>query len=630
MNKNWKLTAAFGALLVVLLAVYFLSSPPATTPMAKLDDHVLTGLSAEQVSKIEITRQDGVSMTFEKATDVVGEYWRIVEQSGHAAEGAMVQQLLFALDRFVRMGGLDAGTPQTAPELTGLADPRLIVTYSSAGRREMLRFGKQPPTNTTAVFFQHEGDPKVYLVGVETFDSFMKPSLQYRAKNLVRFMPNKVNKVALEYKFLRPQGKGKPDVVEYEKSILERFEEGAERGWYLTSPHKERMDDHAVAMLVTRMSDLQCSDYQPAEPQKEKGLDEPQVKITLHFYQQDKPMEVRFGLPAERDRKRWVWAAGSAEAALLDAGHYEDIPLQRSAMRIRRIFPFSPELVKRLEIEAKDLGKVVLERKEVKKEGDPVSTWKWEVVEPTNIKVESERLEAFVAAVVVQDIVEFHGDQDFQLVGLDAAPVTLTVDTKEGNRHVCWFSVKAHGYLRKEGVNEIFEVRSDLVKMLQRLELNFVSLEMYNVPREGIREISFESKVTTQLQPILYRMKMDPVTRLWTFSDPVHQGTAPDAAKLSDLLTRVNYIKAESLLGRDSKTIEQYRLDERTAPATLKLSYDIGQGPAAKSGDMELYISEDQSTTAGQPLYYARLRDNLAVFKINGDFVQALQKFLLQ
>ncbi|MBV8882170.1 MAG: hypothetical protein JO332_19600, partial [Planctomycetaceae bacterium] len=99
MNKNWRLTAAFGAVLVVLSAVYFLSSPPATTPREKLDDHVLAGLSSDQVTKIEVSRKDGVSLSFEKDKDVVGDYWRIPEQANHAAEPAMVQQLLFALDR---------------------------------------------------------------------------------------------------------------------------------------------------------------------------------------------------------------------------------------------------------------------------------------------------------------------------------------------------------------------------------------------------------------------------------------------------------------------------------------------------------------------------------------------------
>jgi hypothetical protein len=628
MNKSWRLTAAFGAALVILSAAYFLSNPTATTPMTQLSERVLPDLASERVTKIEVTRKDGGALTFERSSDVVGECWKIAEQAGHAAEPALVQQLLFALDRYVTVGALEPGKPETAPELTGLADPRLTVAYSvGPSRREVLRFGKQPPTNTTAVFYQHEGDPKIYLVGVETYDAFVKPALQYRAKNLVRYAPHRINKVELSCKFLRPQGKDKPPVVEYENSVLERYEEGAERGWYLVSPHKERLFDHAVAQLVTSLADLQAGDYQPAEGLAEKGLTEPEVKVALYSAGDAKPVQVHFGALAERGKKRWLWSPGSAEVALYDSDHYDDLPLQRSTLRVRVIFPFSAELAKHLEVEAKDLGKVVLDRKELKKEGDPVSTWKWEVIEPQGLKVEPERLEAFASALLTQEFSGFLGAQDFKLVGLDAPPVKVTVVTKEGKVHACGFAASdSHGFLRKEGVDEIFEVPASLVRMLRRLELNFVTLDMFNVPRASIRSITFESRAGGELQPVYYKLKLQ--GQAWVFDDPANKAAVPDPDKLDGLLTQINYIKAETLIGRDSKTIEDNLLDERTAPATLKVGYVIGAGPEAKAGEAEIYFSVDKSTKATQSVYYARLKDNLAVFQINSALVLSLQKFL--
>ncbi len=477
------------------------------------------------------------------------------------------------------------------------------------------------------MFYQHEGDPKIYLVGVETYDAFQKPALQYRAKNLVRYAPHRINKIELSNKFLRPQGKDKPPVVEYENLVLERFEEGAERGWYLVSPHKERLFDHSVATLVTRLADLQASDYQPAEGLAEKGLSEPEAKVAVYAAGDPKPVQIHFGTLGDRGRKRWVWSPGSAEVALYDSDHYDELPLQRGALRVRVIFPFSAELAKHLEVEAKDLGKVVLDRKEQKKEGDPVSTWKWEVIQPDGVKVEPERLEAFVSAVLGYEITWFLGAQDFKLAGLEPPPVKLTVVTKEGKVHACGFSATdAHAFLRKEGVDEIFEVPPTLVRMLRRLELNFVSMDMFNVPRDGIRSITFESRVSGQLQPIYFKLKRK--DNAWVFDDPANKDAVPDADKLDGLLTFINYIKAETLIGRDAKTIEDNLLDERTAPATLKVGYVIGTGPDAKPGEMELYISGDKSTKATQPVYYARLKDNLAVFQISAGLVLSLQKFL--
>src|SRR5207237_8664162 len=115
MNKSWKLTAAFAAVFVTLSAVYFFSSPPATTKKEDLDPRVLENFPAERVSKIEIDRK-GTLLAFEKATDSVGEYWRMAGLSSHAAEPALVQQMLFGLDRFLKAGALDPGKPEPDAE----------------------------------------------------------------------------------------------------------------------------------------------------------------------------------------------------------------------------------------------------------------------------------------------------------------------------------------------------------------------------------------------------------------------------------------------------------------------------------------------------------------------------------
>ncbi|HEV3026633.1 MAG TPA: DUF4340 domain-containing protein, partial [Planctomycetota bacterium] len=207
------------------------------------------------------------------------------------------------------------------------------------------------------------------------------------------------------------------------------------------------------------------------------------------------------------------------------------------------------------------------------------------------------------------------------------APVTLKVTTKEGKDHVCgFFASKAQGFLRKDGVNEIFEVRPELVRMLQKLELNFISLDMFTIPRDSIRTIQFDLRVSAELKPVYYRLKVD--AGKWVFDDPANRAATPNPEKLDGLLTVLNYIKAESLLARDMETITKYALDERTAPATLKLGYVLGQGQDAKTGELEIYISSDQSDKASQPRYYARMKDNLAVFQISSTLVLQLQKFL--
>jgi hypothetical protein len=153
-------------------------------------------------------------------------------------------------------------------------------------------------------------------------------------------------------------------------------------------------------------------------------------------------------------------------------------------------------------------------------------------------------------------------------------------------------------------------------------------MEMFNIPRDSIKAISFASQPSAALQPVYYKLKLDEATGMWAFDDPANKGMTPDPLRVGDLLTQLNYIKAESLIARDIKTIEDNKLDERVAPSTLKMSYVIGRGPDAKSGEMELFMTDDKSDKPTKPMYYARLKDNLAVFQINAPLVLSLQKFL--
>jgi hypothetical protein len=610
-NKSWKLTAAFAVVFVILSAVYFFSSPPASTEKEKMDPRVLEGLTAEQITKIEIDRK-GSPVSFEKATDLVGEHWRMTGPASHPADPALVQQMLFGLDRFLKADALNPGKPETAPEITGLNDPRLSVTFVSAGRRDTLRFGKSPISNSTVAYYQHDGDPKVYTVGVETVESYNKPVYQYRGKTLARYPPNRVNKVVLEHKFLRPQGKDKPSLVEYEKSVMQKFEEGMERGWYLTEPHRERMEDLSVAGLISELSSLPATEYQPAGNPQAQGFDLPEERVTLFLNGVEQPIEIHFGAVGP-EKKRWVKIQGGEEVALYDEYRYQELPLERKRLRRRTIFPFSSELVKRVEVEVKELGKAVLERREIKKEGESVSTVKWELAEPAGLRIEGERVEAFVSAVVQQQIDDFLGQQDFKQAGLEPAPIRLVVETKEGKKHVCGFSPS--GFFRKEGVDEIFLVRADFVRMLQRLELNFVTMEIFNIPRADLNEVRFESRASAQLQPIYYTLKLQG-TR-WVFTDPAHKGAESDPERVTDLLAHLNYIRAEAMIARDDETIRKYALEEQSAPATLRLTH--------KDGVAEIYFSENIGPKVNRSMYYARFKDSKTVFQVNPMLVDTLK-----
>jgi len=101
----------------------------------------------------------------------------------------MVQQLLFGLDRFVKAGSLDPGRPETAPGADG---PR---------RAPADGYVRVPPPDGSpalrkAAADEHErrllparGRSEDLLVGVETYDAFIKAGAAVPREALARYAP---------------------------------------------------------------------------------------------------------------------------------------------------------------------------------------------------------------------------------------------------------------------------------------------------------------------------------------------------------------------------------------------------------------------------------------------------------
>jgi hypothetical protein len=619
---GWKGTAVLGAAAAVAALAYFLSGAPPGGTSAPDDRRLLAGFRAEAVKSIEILRKDGPRILLQREQDVSGEYWRLKEPVDHPADGAAVQQMLFAIDRFTTSPAFERGSAEAAPAITGLDDPRVKVLFRQEGRESVISLGSSPPQNTRARFVARAGDPKVYLADADTCDQFLKPAWQYRTRALLRYPAHAVVKVVLEHKFLKKAAKDRPAEVEVERSVFERVEQGTERGWWLVEPHRERVDEHRMQYLVRVLAELEASEYQPAGDLKSKGLDRPQVRYALHLHGIAAPVELAFGDVLDGGRRRWVHVPSTGEAARLEEPAFEKLPSQRKHMRADALFPMGPDELKLLDVDAGPLGRIRVERREAKKEGEAVASASWALLEPVGRRVEKERLDAFVSNLMVQKIQDFLGAQDFKLARLDPADVVVTASAADGRVQKIYFGLGADGFARKEGVAEVFTVKPELVRMLQRLELNFLDAEVFNVPRDALREFSFESREPGRLEPLFYRLRLDPAAKAWRFADPKHEGAKPDVGRLGDLLAMLNYVRAESYIGKDAATAAKHRLDPLKAPARLAVKWEGGP-PAG----VEILFSEDLSDKPTRPVYYARRADEAAIFQVSPLLVESLKRF---
>lgn len=625
---NWKMTAVFGILLAAALGFYLLRGPGLSTAATSASgNRLLPELNADRVSRIEILRKGETATAIERATDSVGDYWRIAPPIDKPADETQLRDMLAGIDRFVTSGGMDPGRPETAPPVTGLDDPRLIVTFHGSGRKETIRFGKQPPTNSTAVFFAKEGDPRIYLAGQEAFDSYDKPAIAIRKKELARFDPHRVVKVEIEHKFTRIK-QGQPAAAEYERSTFERLD-GTERGWWLQKPHHERLDDLKVMMLVTDLAKMPIEDWRPAGNLKAQGFDEPWDRISIWRFGSDVPLRVLFGDVDDSKMRRYAHVEGSGEVARVELLRYDRLPLQRNHFRPIIVFPFSRDTLESFRLELVGQGKIAIERRETRKpDGPPVVSW--ELTEPDpkkGVKIDKERLEIFVATVLALRIEKdgFLGAVDPKVAHLDPPEMTLTLKTRDGKTHVSHFSyTSSAAYMRREGVDEVLEVHRDTVGLMKRLELNFLHPEIFNIPRETLREFTFESR-TAEIERLLYTVRFDAEKGKWKFAAPAgFAGKEPNPGMMSGILAVMNYVQAvnNSFIGRDAETAKVHQLHERVAPSALTVVHEMGN----ERIKTVFYISKDQSDKPTNPIYYARMEGSPVVFQISSPFVEGLKK----
>lgn len=620
---SWKTTAVFAGLLAVAGLAYLLYSPEGEAPKTG-EKLLIPDLRPDQVNRIGILRAGEPEMVVEKVSSAPVHAWRILPLD-RPAEPSVVQAMLDAIGRLHRSGAMDPGAPGTDPSVTGLGAPRLVVTFEGEGKRVAVRFGTPPPTNQSAVFCQREGDPRLYLAEADVFDACNKTPAQARSRRLVRFDPHRAVRLEMDDRFFRPRGQGEMEVV-YEKSVMERTDQGADKGWYLRKPWEERLDDIKVNMFLSDLSNLLAEEFVPPGDWKAKGLDQPQLVASITVHGAEKPLVVQFGGRAEGTSRRdciYAHAVGSGEVALVERDRFERLPRRRGQFRSDVIFPF-PLDVRTLEVGVEGLGKIVLEQRETrtKKDEEELVTRSWELVDPADLRIDRELMDRFVQNVFAHKIVDFLGEQpDLKLFDLDPPGVTVKIGMKGGKEHVLGFGMKGQGpgYFRREGRTEVFEVKPDLVRRLRGMDLNFRNTEMFNVPRESLREVRFEWKEGT-LEPVYYVLRRDPAQGKWSFADKVREGRETDPDRVGEILAAVNFIKADSFVSREPAAAARYRLRDREAPGTLRIIWEGGPPEGAV-----LYFSKNLDEKPGRALYAARFEPDPVIFHPNPRLVELLK-----
>ena len=619
---NWKLTIVFAAVLVAVLAVYFLyDTRPGVTADVKEAPVLPEKITNATITLIEIEPAEGEPVSLERVGSGRKSYWRLLRPIDRPADAEVVQQMIYALTRFVRQGDMrpEAGVS------TGLDAPRLKVTFTAGAERAEIRFGGTSPTNTTEVFYQVDQDPMVHLVDVGVYEAFARAVPEIRSKTLIRFEPHRVVKIGLHNRYIVVRGGSLEGKVEYQKSLLEKIEKGGVPSWYLTEPWKEFVDPLKPGRLLDSLAALAAKEFQPIGKPQAEALGDPEAIVTLRLFGREEPIVVRFAGKGPSKGERWVRVEGLDEAAVVDAEAIRNLPLKRDHFRLDTIFRFAQDRLKTFALEVPGLGKTVIERREKQRGPDAPVVVTFSVLEPAGVRVNTEKVEPFVRAVLNQKIEEFLGAQDFKLMDLDPADATVTVTLKDGTPHQYHFGrTSTGGFMRLKDKPEAYQVSSILVDSLLRVELNFLHEEVFSVPRDSLSKFEFEWK-GPEVRPVFYRMKQNSKTKFWEFVDAKHEDRKVDRDAVSGHLTYLNYIKARTYLTRDPKRIRELGLNDVQYAGRLRIWYDGGEGKPA-----EYYISKNMSEIVRTAKYYMLRAGDTAIFEVNPALVESLRSVPLK
>ncbi|MBI2900840.1 MAG: DUF4340 domain-containing protein [Planctomycetes bacterium] len=624
---GWKTVIALGVLAAAVLAALLLLQPRDAARDAGRHD-LLQGWTPEYVETISIRKSGDVEIVLRRSPSG----WSLAKPRQWPASEYLVGSMLQVLfgNRFspaIRPGDRDYNLDHA-----GLREPGLVVTLEGGGRKTTLRYGHEAKLYKGEVWVQVEGDPNVYLAGLEVVEAFRKDVHQLRDKHLATYEPHRVTRVVLTERFDGPAEKRddggnviRPAEYKYEVSELE-LRQTAPKGWFLVKP-EERLEDVQIGALIAGVRNVLVTDFVPKTNLKEMGLDEPRVKIAIEGTEGLR-LVVRFGGEV-RDRKGqlYVWIEGSDEVAVVEREKYlQPIPTTRNALRSRRVVTWDEAQTRRIEIEGPGLGRIVMVpyKKRITSGTMTQEVPGWRPDGAREGEYEEEGATAFgrfLFSVALRDEKSWLGRPTLDLKQFHLDPPDLSVKfvLEEGERTL-HFGIKAEGdaddfIMKKAWHDEFYWAPAEYVNVVRRMELNYRKPVVFSVPRDRIVGFTFYDRELNRL----WRVEREEKGKPWLYADTesVRLNRKVDPERIDKLLTRSNYIQAKQFLGKDEETRRYYELDKEPA-----YKFYIVSG-RAEADQKVLWVTGNLAREGGRT-HYARFEDEPVVFLLDDTLIGLL------
>ena len=303
------------------------------------------------------------------------------------------------------------------------------------------------------------------------------------------------------------------------------------------------------------------------------------------------------------------------------------IPQTRNSFRSGRVIDWTPADTKRIEIDYRGVGKVVLIPKRMK------NRFLWVPENPDHPfdEEQSTKLGFGLFTLSLKDHQSWLGVLPGQAkaLGLDPPELTLRFELSEGER-ILYFVLRGtdDAYMKKAWEDELYTVPSYYVKFLQKLDLSYRTLELWSVRPDQLTGIHWERRILgrePESWSVVRQRELDTDIWKWRFTDPesvrLNLQVDPDRAK--DLLLGLTHIQAKKFIGKSPSVAKRFELGGKSPPHRLVLS--LGTGGKQKV----LLVGRNQSPAGAAPFYFARFEADPVVFQIDAKLIDLLIKGLV-
>jgi hypothetical protein len=365
---------SFLGLFAILIALgaylYFVESKKTPGDDATKKAKVFS-VEADKIDEVTIRSESGDRTTLKKN----GSEWQVTAPSGLAADAAEISGITTNLASVQEERVIDEN-PGDLKDF-GLAQPRIEVSFKSAGQEHKLLIGSKTPTGSD-LYAKTAAASKVFLIASYLESTFNRSTFDLRDKTALKVDRDAVD--ALE-------------ITNGDRTLKFAKRNG---NWELTEPAVSRSDSAAIEGLLFKLSGLQMKSVAAAEPAAldQYGLDKPAAAVRIGSGSSQASLligsKAQEGNLYAKDASRP--AVFTIEATLLD-----DLKKDAGEYRQKDLFDARAFNTSRVEV-ARDGQTTVFEKSTVK-DKDGKEQQKWKQTAPSAKDVDGAKMDSLLSSL---------------------------------------------------------------------------------------------------------------------------------------------------------------------------------------------------------------------------------------